>query len=320
MATNDYCNIAVRGNHDVADLLPSLLPGAAFVAPVAGGSIVFPEPDAATPHVGDFLAHSLSCATHGAVLLSEVSGDVLRLRLFDDGVTVDEYVAETPDDGVPTGGNAPALLATFGAPASDAEFLAPLLRASRFDDDYGYGAASDRHAEIADLLGVPTVAGIGYEAITQGKLPEGIAQSDLRQFAGTGSYLQEFTLLRVPDGTSETEVASYVLPDMVSLERGIEVDDWVSDFGTLATVRETIADAADVVAPSDADWLTAAAGDAALHFDFGFRNDVDTVETIRVFVSAPLGTTNTALRRLADIAQAVSATVWDWRTRRVVVR
>lgn len=323
MAINDYCTIALRGdnesNHDETtdvDVLSSWFPGAAYATRVSGGVAVYPEPDTRTPDRGDFLAHYVSRRTQSAVLLSEVRGDILRLRLFVSGVTVDEYVAETPDGDAPTGGNAPALLAAFGAPADAAGFLAPLLRATRFDDDYGYGAASDRHTEIADLLGVPEIAGIGYEAITRGQLPEGVAQSSLRRFAGISLSLWQFALLRVPEGTSEAEVASYVLPDIISLERGIEVDDWTSDFGTLSAVRETLA--ASESAQESAGWIVLPAATGALYFDFGCRRDTDTVETIRVFLSTPPGTKEAGVAQLVAAAQAIGGTIWDWETRRVV--
>lgn len=331
MATNDYLTVYVhsranehdpngteKGEDVSLDVLTAWLPLAAFAIPVPGGFVLYPEPDARTPERGDFLAHYISRRIDGAVLLSEVRDDVLRLRFFLNGVTVDEYVAETPESDAPTGGDAPALLAAFGAPVSDSEFLAPLLRAARFDDDYGYGAATDRHAEIADLLGVPAIAGIGYEQITQGRLPEGVTQSDLRQITGTDSRLWQFALLRVPDGTSETETASYLLPDMVSLERGIETDDWVSNFGTLAEVRGAIAHAANVAAPSGNGWLEARADAAVLHFDFGYRQDSDSVEIVRVFLTAQPGAKQSALPYLAHIAQVIGASVWDWKTRRVL--
>ena len=317
----DYCTITVRGGVTPSRL--SALGRTLYAATVPGGCVVFPEPDPAAPDLGDLLAHTLSGETHGAVLLSDVRDDALRLRLFDNGVTVDEYETE-PDamDGethAPRGGNADVLLTAFGLPATDRTFLDPLLRAPRYDDDYGYGAASERHAEIADLLGTPAIAGIGYVSIARGKMPDGVLPTDLQHTVGN-AHVWQFALIHAPEGTSETEIASYLLPNVVSLERGIETDDWVSDFGTLSAVRDAVVAAFSIAAHTGAAWLTLPLPDAALHFDFGFKQDTDTVETIRGFlVAAAPEAKAIAMPYLAHFADAIGGTIWDWETRRVVL-
>ena len=299
------------------EALTAAFPATGYVAATSNAVLVYPRPVPGVPDVGDYLAYRLSHRFSCAVLLSDVRNDSLRLRLFDNGATVDEYsTAPYGADDDPQGGNAEALLTAFGGDFDTAEFLAPLLRAARFDDDYGYNSATERLAGVAELLDIPALVG-SYDAIAQGQFPEGIAPTDLSHTESTSTTVAQFTLLRVPVGTSETETASYLLPEIVSLERGIEVDEWVSDFGSLASVRETVLKAFPVASAVTANWLVVPSGsDAVLHVDLGFRADTESVETVRVFAVTPSGVFG--INAVRDLAVTLSSVAWDWKTRRVL--
>jgi hypothetical protein len=116
--------------------------------------------------------------------------DVLWLQLHIDGRLVDEYTSapgyfsgEATD--APDGGDAAALCEAFEAEAA-AERVERILR--REQDIAGYFGASERHAELAEALGMPTaLVTTGYRYLTHGETPEGFLPQD---FVHTGPVPQ----------------------------------------------------------------------------------------------------------------------------------
>ncbi|MFP4249540.1 MAG: hypothetical protein ACLFU7_07760 [Armatimonadota bacterium] len=107
--------------------------------------------------------------------------DVLWLQLHIDGRLLDEYTSApgyfTGDAaGAPEGGDAEALCEAFGAEDAE-ERVERILR--REQDIAGYFGASERHAELAQALGMPaTLVTTGYRYLTHGETPEGFMPQD----------------------------------------------------------------------------------------------------------------------------------------------
>lgn len=109
--------------------------------------------------------------------------DILWYQLYLSGQLADEYDScpsyfdPDAEPSGPAGGDAQKLCATFGS--SNVAEVERILRKSSFDED-GYTFAVERHADLAQALGLPTFAvGGGYAYVSDGEIPEGLSENDL---------------------------------------------------------------------------------------------------------------------------------------------
>lgn len=180
-----YVNYTVR--HPDAKAVAAALRGrAAMVTPSQNGNVVVydeasdDQDQEVIVGLGTSLSKTLQCAVL-AVLNND--DDVLWYRLFEKGKLVDHYDSDpgyfddTSEEDTPTGGDARRLCAAFGNKA--VAKVEAILRKSDLDDD-GYGAASERHSELVEALGLPLcTVGSGYSAVADGDLPDGMETGEL---------------------------------------------------------------------------------------------------------------------------------------------
>ena len=304
------------------------LPMATVALAQEKGMVIYPETINFVPNAGDFVASELSSYLNCSALLAEVDQqETLRLRLFDAGQPVDEYKTEPGlwigEDLPPSGGNAARLLLAFDRyDVETQDYLSRLLQAGRYDDEFGFTQAVQRHEEIAELLDLPETVGISYEAIQHGILPEGYNADQLSTvYPFPETELRQYTLLRPPFPASEEDIATYLLLDIFSLELGTEKEEWKSNLGTPFEIHTAIQLAGLETQPFAESWLSIrpAAGDCLLHLDCGTNLSQETVETAQLFLSFPTGQTE-GKNLLHRLAQAIKAIVWDVRTRQIVAR
>ena len=177
-----YTNVTVR-HADVDAVIAVLekLGRDAFVAPAHNGAVVVFDAHIESQDARDIdrLASPISKRLRCAALLAlNHDDDLLYYALLEGGRLIDEYNSRPGYfDGTEqeaAGGDARKLAAAFGVPD----------RADRLDDllhgaDYTF--ETERHAALVQLLGLPPSAvGSGYDTISQGELPEGVLESELR--------------------------------------------------------------------------------------------------------------------------------------------
>jgi hypothetical protein len=179
-----YTNLTVRGatQRAVADLLAGRR---AVVAPARDGHVVvFDERSEQDQEVLSELAEHLSSSLKTGVLALLVhDDDVLWYRLYDAGRLADEfdstpgYFDADAEPSAPAGGDGVRLAAVMGARHSPE--LETALRKSGFDDD-GYVFESDRHANLARLLGIPPFAvGTAFASLERREFPFGLSAADI---------------------------------------------------------------------------------------------------------------------------------------------
>jgi hypothetical protein len=127
----------------------------------------------------DRLAGPISQRLRSVALLAlNHDDDLLYYALLEDGRPMDEYNSRPGyfdgTEQAAIGGDARRLAAAFGVP-DRADRLERLLHATK------YVFEAERHAALVQLLGLPRAAvGSGYDTISQGELPEGVLESELR--------------------------------------------------------------------------------------------------------------------------------------------
>jgi hypothetical protein len=179
-----YTNLTVRGatQRAVADLL---LGRRAVVGPARDGFVVvFDERSDQEQEVLSEVAEHLSSSLKTGVLALLVhDDDILWYRLYDAGQLADEfdsapgYFDADAEPSPPAGGDPVRLAAVMGARHSPE--LETTLRRSGFDDD-GYVFESDRHADLARLLGIPRFAiGTAFASFERGEIPDGLSAADV---------------------------------------------------------------------------------------------------------------------------------------------
>lgn len=143
----------------------------AFVGPDTGGFVVvFDEAVDVDPDQSAHLAAELSAALNGLALAATVyDDDIFLYALARDGQVVDMYTSAPGygEGGVepPAGGDAAVLSAAFGS--GDAGAVERILRTAAGED--GYLFESQRHADLAEVLGLPTHSvGLGFGYIHEG--------------------------------------------------------------------------------------------------------------------------------------------------------
>ena len=180
-----YTNYTLRGPSQQA-VAAVLLGRSAFVTPTQGGCVVVfdeqsdDQDSSVITELGSKLSRELQCPVL-AVLNHD--DDILWYQLHLGGELTDEYDSSpgyfdaAAEPCAPVGGDAQELCRAFGSIAI-AEVEA-ILRTSSFDDD-GYTYAYERHADLVRAVGIPPFAvGAGFRYISDGELPEGLADVDL---------------------------------------------------------------------------------------------------------------------------------------------
>ncbi len=177
-----YTNVTVK-HADVDAVIAVLekLGRDAFVTPAQNGAVVVFDAHIESQDARDIdrLASPISKRLRSVVLLAlNHDDDLLYYALLEGGRLIDEYNSRPGYfDGTEqeaTGGDARKLAAAFGVP-DRADPLDRLLHAT------GYAFETERHAALVQLLGLPPAAvGSGYDTISQGELPEGVLESELR--------------------------------------------------------------------------------------------------------------------------------------------
>ena len=132
-------------------------------------------------------AHLSGACKCPALAVLNHDDDVLVYLLYEGGELADEYNSapsyfdeEGDPDAPPSGGDAKRLAATFGVSARASE-VERVLRAATGTDD-GFTFATDRHRELTEVLGVPSLAvGCGYTYLEEGEVPDGVDVAALRR-------------------------------------------------------------------------------------------------------------------------------------------
>ena len=118
----------------------------------------------------------------GCPLLAALNHDdgFLWYQLYVNGELMDDYNSSPnyfdggeDDDSAPSGGDGAALCSAFGS--NNVRNVKRILTKPTSVGDDGYLFAGERHADLADALGIPQfgVAG-GYELVSEGELPGGL--------------------------------------------------------------------------------------------------------------------------------------------------
>lgn len=177
-----YTNVTVR-HADVDAVIAVLvkLRRDAFVTPPHNGAIVVFDAEIESQDARDIdrLASPISKRLRSVALLAlNHDDDMLYYALLEDGRLIDEYNSRpgyfdgTEQDAI--GGDARKLAAAFGVP-DRADRLDRVLHATK------YAFEAERHAALVQLLVLPPAAvGSGYDTISQGELPEGVLDGELR--------------------------------------------------------------------------------------------------------------------------------------------
>lgn len=185
---NFYVNYTLRGPNQ-QDVAKALAGRSAYLTPEEDGCVVaFDEESELDGEVIIPLAARLSRELHCAVLaVLNHDDDILWYQLYLDGELADEYDS-TPGyfdsdatmPSTPKGGDARSLCNAFGA--NDIEGVERVLRSSILDGDYVF--ATQRHDDLASLLGIPSFAiGCGYSHIDGGEMPDGLEEDELLKVA-----------------------------------------------------------------------------------------------------------------------------------------
>jgi hypothetical protein len=156
----------------------------AFVFPTINGFTTFCDAEAETqePKAIDELGRKASVALQCPIFcVLNHDDDILWYALYEDGEISDEYDSfPTYFEGIfspPKGGNAAKLCNLAGSMDKQAE-LSEILRRPHGSD--GYVLESERHADIATAIGLPSFSiGFGYRYLERSELPEGLDQTDL---------------------------------------------------------------------------------------------------------------------------------------------
>jgi hypothetical protein len=189
---NFYTNITLKGplQDKVAGALAKM-DRTAFVSPTVDGYTVIydAECDDQDPRIisrltGD-LSRRLACP---AIAFLNHDDDILWYQLYGNGELIDEYNS-APDyfdfeakgePSRPAGGDPDKLVQAFGISA-DTKALEKVLRTSSLDED-GFVFAYERHQALVGLLGMPPFGvACGFNYVSQGELPEGLTEADLRR-------------------------------------------------------------------------------------------------------------------------------------------
>jgi hypothetical protein len=186
-----YTNITLRTpDTDRVEAALRQVRRTAFIAPPSEGcTVVFDEASESQDLdiLGALAMHlSRACGCPALAVLNH-DDDVFIYLLYEAGELVDEYNSapsyfddDADLDASPSGGDAERLTRIFGSSGESSQ-VEHVLRAPTGTDD-GFVFATDRHRELARVLGVPSSAvGAGFTYLSEGEVPEGIDPSVLRR-------------------------------------------------------------------------------------------------------------------------------------------
>jgi hypothetical protein len=262
------------------------------------------------------------------VVLSVVDEeDVLRMRIFRSGSSVEEYITEPGtvigEDLPPSMGDVFKLASMFGVSGADTlNELSHLLAAGRYDDELGFGEAKERHGEIAQLLNLPMASvGIGYESLERGLLPDEVERDSLRYFpadiglTASGLKLRQYALFHPMEGETDGQIAARFLPEVISWE-----DDFLSEatpvLGTAIDVANHFSRIfAERVDATSRNWLSLLDEENdLLEADLGTSDQA--IDNLHLFsLSQEIPTT-----LLSQLCEGTPWAVWSYETKRVVTR
>jgi hypothetical protein len=180
---NFYVNFSVK-REDPARVAAALKEAGckAFVTPAINGYVVVCEEESDTQDEAaiERVGTRLSRAAEAPVLaVLNHDDDTLCYWLFEDGRVSDsfnscpDYFGETGEGESDSGGDSERLCKVLSAPSA-AGAVDEILRS----DDYAF--AADRHAALAEALGLPECSvGLGYRYLDGGELPEGLTADQL---------------------------------------------------------------------------------------------------------------------------------------------
>jgi len=184
---NFYTSYTLRGPSQQAVAM-ALAGRASIASPAQDGCVVVFDEESEEQNVEIIaeLASRLS-GQFNCPLLAVMDHDdsVLWYWLYLSGGLVDEYNSapgyfETEDEDTamagPAGGEARKLCGAFGTNA--VEEVEGILRQPSAVDD-GYLFQMERHMDLTHALGIPDFGAGGFEQITEGELPGGLAEDDL---------------------------------------------------------------------------------------------------------------------------------------------
>jgi hypothetical protein len=148
-----------------------------YVAPTKDKFTVFyPDTMSINPFEISKIFSSISKSLSSPLFVASVyDSDVFFYELWENGNLVDRYVSDPSafgegDSRKPQGGDANKLCVMFSC--KDSEKLEKILHTERTSGAYGF--EEDRHAEVAEELGLPDHSvGYGYTYIQNGELPDG---------------------------------------------------------------------------------------------------------------------------------------------------
>lgn len=183
-----YTNITLRTDRldEVVSALREQGRDAFVSAPLNGSLVVFDresedQDTAVLRSLADSLSGKFRCA---ALAVLNHDDDVLMYSLHENGKLVDEYNSSPAyfDSGPgeePSGGDASRLCRAFGV-ASVAGVEAILHGPNAAAGGDGYVFESERHHELVEALGTPTIAvQTGFNYIEEGELPDDVDADSL---------------------------------------------------------------------------------------------------------------------------------------------
>lgn len=183
---NFYTNYTLRGPSQQS-VAATLAGRSAIVTPAQNGCVVVfdEESDEQNQEIIAELGSRLSGALHCPLLVVlNHDDDIFWYQLYLSGELVDEYNSSpnyfdssAEEEFRPEGGDAQKLCTAFGSSA--VAKVKKILGKSSHDDD-GYIFAVERHADLADALGIPSYGvGTAFRQISEEELPEGLDRNDL---------------------------------------------------------------------------------------------------------------------------------------------
>jgi hypothetical protein len=152
----------------------------AYVSPTVNGLTVVYDEECDEQDVRLLAALASDLSAHfGCPALAALNhdDDALWYQLYDDGECQDEYhcfpdYLDPTAGGEPTGGDAGLLCAAFGVEGAAAQ-VEGVLREPLYEGRYTF--AMDRHADLAEALGIPgSFVTTGYAYVEQGEVPDGV--------------------------------------------------------------------------------------------------------------------------------------------------
>jgi hypothetical protein len=314
MQNGEYSSITLRGPAQEAVLTAVReLRQAAFVSPTRDGvTVVYPEdetPEGAALWLAARLSRKLGCAAWQVT----ASEETLTWALFEAGDWTDTYDAapgvRTGEELPPAGGDAQRLCRALRAPEDAAAEVAPMLRAAPLDEDFGFLHGGERHAEIADALGLPLLDyATGFRALDHGHTaapgtPPVGEMTLLRPVPPLA--LLRFDLVRPLSDVDTEDLLEWLYGDAT----GTRGEPMGNPLGTPDTLRDAIVAALPEVDATHPTWLTTSGDGFALDFALGPGDTAR--DHVTVLLSAEPRAAAAARERLVALGRATGWAALD---------